>query len=80
MKKLGGFTESLRFTKIRQIYRILALYKKSGGFVKCLRLTEKQADNRILAGVKISAPGKKPAGLEKLAARLQFRLGGISSC
>jgi hypothetical protein len=63
--------------KIRRIYRILALYKKSGGFIKSLRLqknrricrilvpAEKQADDRILAGVKIPAPGKKPAGLEK---------------
>jgi hypothetical protein len=66
-KKSGGFTESLRLQKIRRIYRILAP-------------TENQADNRILAGVKIPAPGKKPAGLEKLAARLLFRLGGISSC
>jgi hypothetical protein len=64
-KKSGGFEKSwsfyknqadLRnlgaFTKIRRIYKILALYKK-------------QADDRILAGVKIPAPGEKPAGLEK---------------
>jgi hypothetical protein len=69
----------LSLQKIRRIYRILALYKKAGGFTKSLRLTEKQVDDRILAGVKIPAPGKKPAGLEKLAAHLLFRLGGISS-
>ncbi len=66
-KKSGGFIKSLRLQKSRQIYRILAPI-------------EKQADDRILAGVEIPAPGKKPAGLEKLVARLLFRLGGISSC
>jgi hypothetical protein len=50
--------------KIRRIYKILALYRKSGGFKKYWRLAEKQTDDRILAGVKISAPGGKPAGLE----------------
>jgi hypothetical protein len=92
MEKSGGFTEFLRFTKnqadlqnpcalqkIRRIYRILALYKKSGGFTESLRFTENQADDRILAGIKILAAGEKPAGLEKLAARLLFRLGRISS-
>ncbi len=45
-----------------------------------------QADDRILAGVEIPAPGEKPAFVEKLAelekqaACLLFRLGGISSC
>jgi hypothetical protein len=68
------------FPKIRRIYKILALFQKSGGFIKSLRFTQKQAADRILAGVKIPAPGEKPAGLEKLAARLLFRLGGISSC
>jgi hypothetical protein len=53
------------FTKIRWIYKILALYRKTGGFTKSWRFTEKQADNRILAGVKIPAPGEKPVGLEK---------------
>jgi hypothetical protein len=66
--------------KIRRIYRILALFQKSGGFTKSLPFTEKQADDGILAGVKIPAPGEKPAGLEKLVARLLFRLAGISSC
>jgi hypothetical protein len=68
------------FKKIRRINRILALFKKSGRFTKSLRFTEKQADDRILAGVKIPAPGEKPAGLEKLAARLLFRLSVIPSC
>ncbi len=51
-----------------------------------------QADGKILAGIETSAPGEipaakekpafeeKPAGLEKQAARLLFRLGGISNC
>jgi hypothetical protein len=49
--------------------------------VKSLRLEK----NRILAGVEIPVPGKKPASeeklaeLEKQAAFLLFRLGGISS-
>ncbi len=65
--------KSLRCQKIRWIYKILVF-------------TENQAGDRILVGVEIPAPGKKPAseekavGLEKLAARLRFRLGGISSC
>ncbi len=65
--------KSLRLQKIRRICEILAF-------------TENQADDRILAGVEIPAPGKKPAfeekpaGLEKQAACLLFRLGGISSC
>jgi hypothetical protein len=67
LQKSGGFTESLRLQKIRRIYKILAP-------------TEKQADDKILACVEIPAPGKKPVGLEKLAARLLFRLGLISSC
>jgi hypothetical protein len=63
----------LLLLKIRRISEILAF-------------TENQAGNRILAGVEIPARGKKPAseekpvGLEKLAARLLFRLVGISSC
>ena len=50
---------------------------------KILAARENQADDRILAGVKIPAPGEKPvsvellAGLEKQAASLLFRLGGI---
>jgi hypothetical protein len=56
------------------------VYRKTGGFEKSLRLQKKKADDRILAGVEIPAPGKKPVGLEKLAARLLFKLGGISSC
>jgi hypothetical protein len=66
-RKSGGFTESLHLQKIRRIYRIFAP-------------TENQAGDRILAGVEIPAPGEKPAGLEKQAARLLFMLGGISNC
>jgi len=53
---------------------------------KILATRENQADGKILAGVKISAPGEIPesveilAELEKQAARLMFRLGGISNC
>ncbi len=65
--------KSLRFQKVRRIHKILAF-------------KENQANDRNLAGVEIPAPSKKPAseektaGLEKQAARLLFRLGGISNC
>ncbi len=41
---------------------------------------ENQADGKVLASVEISAPSKILAELEMQAARLLFRLGGISSC
>ncbi len=53
---------------------------------KILAASENQADEKILAGVEISAPGEIPAFMEKLAelekqaACLLFRLGGISNC
>jgi hypothetical protein len=83
MRKSGGLTESLRFTKnqadlqnpcalqkIRRIYRILGLYKKSGRFTESLRLTKNQGDDRILAGVKIPAPGEKTSGTGKAGSPL----------
>ncbi len=76
-EKSGGFEKYWRFSKnqadlrnigafrkIILIYKMLALYRKSGGFEKHWCLAEKQANDRILAGVKIPAPGEKPAGLE----------------
>jgi hypothetical protein len=50
--------------------RNIGAFKKSGGYTKCWCLAEKQADDRILAGVKIPAPGEKPAGLEKTGSPL----------
>jgi hypothetical protein len=53
---------------------------------KILATNENQADGKILASVEISAPGEIPAFIEKLAelekqaACLLFRLGGISNC
>jgi hypothetical protein len=53
---------------------------------KILATCKNQADGKILAGVEISTPGeipaftKKLAELEKQAACLLFRLGGISNC
>ncbi len=50
-----------------------------------LAFAKKQADDSILVGVEIAVPGKKPAleekpaGLEKQAACLLFRLSWISS-
>ncbi len=55
-------------------------------YVQILTASENQTDCEILAGVEISAPGvilaltKKLAELEKQAACLLFRLGGISNC
>ncbi len=53
---------------------------------KILAARENQAESKILAGVEIPPPGEKPAFVEKLAelekqaAFLLFRLGGISNC
>jgi hypothetical protein len=82
-EKSGGFEKSWRFSenqtdlrnlgafqKIWRIWEILALSRKSGGFTKYWRFTEKQTDDRILAGIKIPAPGEKPAGLEKAGSLL----------
>jgi hypothetical protein len=92
-EKLGGFEKCWRFSenqadlknvgavqKIRRIYKILALFRKSGGFTKYWRLAEKQAEDRILAALKSPRLMKNQRDWKKLAARLLFRLGGISSC
>jgi hypothetical protein len=53
---------------------------------KILAASENQADGKILAGIEMSAPGEIPVLIEKLpelekqAACLLFRLGGISNC
>ncbi len=53
---------------------------------KILAASENQADGKILAASEISVPGGIPAFIEKLAelekqaACLLFRLGGISNC
>jgi hypothetical protein len=47
---------------------------------KILAARENQADWEILAGVEISTPSEILAEQEKQAARLLFRLGGISNC
>jgi hypothetical protein len=80
------------FKKIRRIYRILALFKKSGGFEKSWRSTENQADLQNLGALQkdrqtieswraLKSPRlvKNQRDWKKLAARLLFRLGGISS-
>ena len=89
--KIRRIEKSLLLLKIRRIEKSLLLLK-IWRICEILAFTENQADDRILAGVEISAPGKKPlfeekptseeklAGLEKHAACLLFRLGGISSC
>jgi hypothetical protein len=84
--KIRRIEKSLKFTENQADLRNPCVYRKTGGFEKSLRLQKKKADERIPAGVEIPAPGKKPefeekpVGLEKQAARLLFRLGGISSC
>jgi hypothetical protein len=64
-RKSGEFTKYWRFSKNHADLRNIGAFKKAGGYTKCWRLAEKQADDRILEGVKIPAPGEKPAGLEK---------------
>ncbi len=65
-------------------WKILAANEKQADG-KILAARENQADNGILAGIEIPAPGEKPAFTEKLvelekqAACLLFRLGGISN-
>ena len=71
--------------KILKYVQIL-LARKNQVDCEILAARENQGDDRILAGVEIPAPGEKPAFVEKLAelekqaAFLLFRLGGISSC
>jgi hypothetical protein len=91
-KKSGGFKKSLLLQKIRWIDRILVL-TKIRRIYRILALTKNEADlqnpwvyrklgefTESLRALKSPHLVKKPAGLEKLAARLLFRLGRISSC
>ncbi len=77
--------EILAFTENQADWEIPAFTKNQADW-EILAFTKNQADDRILAGVEIPAPGEKPAFVEKLAklekhaACLLFRLGGISSC
>jgi hypothetical protein len=81
------------FTKIRRIYKILALFRKSGGFEKSWRFYKNQADLQNLGAfqkirrtieslraLKSLRLVKNQRDWKKLAARLLFRLGGISNC
>ncbi len=97
LEKIKRIEKSLLFTKNQADWEILAFAEKQADWEilafaekqadwEILAFAEKQADYRILAGVEITAPGEKPAFVEKLAelekqaARILFRLGGISSC
>ncbi len=76
---------------IENIYKMFAVNENQVDS-KILAASESQADGKILAASenqadgKILAPGEIPASmemlaeLEKQAARLLFRLGGISNC
>ncbi len=83
--KIRRIEKSLLLLKIRRIEKSLR-FLKIGWIWEILAFAENQADDRILAGVEIPAPGENPpfvekvAELEKQAACLLFRLGGISSC
>jgi hypothetical protein len=68
MKKLGGFKKSLRFTKNQADLQNPCFLQKNRRTMESLR------------ALKFPRLVNKPAGLEKLAACLLFRLGGISSC
>jgi hypothetical protein len=65
--------------KYRKYVQILAASKNQADG-KILAARENQADGEILAGIEISVPSEILAELEKQAARLLFRLGGISNC
>ncbi len=77
--------EILAFAENQADWEILAFAKNQADW-EILAFAENQADDKILAAVEIPAPGEKPtfveklAELEKQAACLLFRLGGISSC
>jgi hypothetical protein len=64
-RKSGRFAKSWRFLKNQADFRNLGALQEIRRIYKILALYRKQADDRILAGVKIPAPGEKPAGLEK---------------
>ncbi len=77
--------EIFAFAENQADWEILAVRENQADW-EILAPRENQADNRILAGVEIPASGEKPvfveklAELEKQAACLLFRLGGISNC
>jgi hypothetical protein len=105
-KKSGGFEKYWRFSenqadlrnigafqKIRRIWKILALFRKSGGFEKYWRYYKNQADLQNVGATQknrrtieswraLKSPRlvKNQRDWKILAARLLFRLGGISSC
>ncbi len=73
------------FTKNQADWEILAFGDNQADW-EILAFAENQADWEILAGIEIPESGEKPAFVEKLAelekqaACLLFRLGGISNC
>ncbi len=89
--EIPAFTENqadwaiLALTKNQADWEILAFTKNQADW-EILEFAENQAGWEILAGVEIPSSGEKPAFVEKLAklekqaARLLFRLGGISNC
>ncbi len=83
--KIRRIEKSSLLLKIRRIEKSLLLLKIRR-IEKSLRLLKIRQTIKSLRGIEIPAPGEKPtfvkklAELEKQAACLLFRLGGISSC
>jgi hypothetical protein len=65
LEKSGGFEKYWRFSENQADLKNIGAFQKIRWIYKILAPCRKQADDRILAGVKIPAPGEKPAGLEK---------------
>ncbi len=80
-----NYVQKLAASKSQADFKILAASENQAD-CKILAASENQADGKILAGVEIPAPGELPALIEKLAelekqaACILFRLGGISNC
>ncbi len=91
-RKTGGFGKYWRFyknqadlktigafQKIRRIWKIMALSRKTGGFTKCWRHAENRRTIESRRVLKSSRLEKNQRDWKILAARLLFRLGGISA-
>jgi hypothetical protein len=64
LKKSGRFEKYWRFSENQADLKNIGAFQKIRRIYKILAPWRKQDDDRILAGIKIPAPGEKPAGLE----------------
>jgi hypothetical protein len=80
LQKSGGFGKYWRFYKNQADLKILTLSRKTGGFTKCWRHAENRRTIESWRALKSLRLKKNQRDWKILAARLLFRLGGISSC